>query len=93
MPRCVETAFFKWIRRSNEDVLSTIFFTLLFGGFAWPAWSHLKCMNYRLDELSKKIEVLEHAVRVPIIFLYAFKRVVDELHLVIAFYFPPSNCS
>ncbi|KAH9960761.1 hypothetical protein BGW80DRAFT_923381 [Lactifluus volemus] len=60
---CVETAFLKWIRRSSEDVLSTIFFTFLLGSFAWPAWSHLKRVHCQLSELHGRMEALEDAVR------------------------------
>ncbi|KAI0257031.1 hypothetical protein BJV78DRAFT_1150055 [Lactifluus subvellereus] len=60
---CAEAAFLQWIGRSPEDVVLTICFMLLSGGFAWPAWSHLKRMHRRLDEVFEKVETLEHAVR------------------------------
>jgi hypothetical protein len=60
---CVETAFLKWIRRSNEDVLSTIFFTILLGSFAWPVWSNLQRVHCRLDDVSERIEALQRSVQ------------------------------
>jgi hypothetical protein len=93
LPRCVEAAFLKWTGRSPEDVALTICFTLLLGGFAWSAWTHPKRIYHRLDEIFEKIETLEHAVRIFITLLYAFQPVADELHLVVAFYFSPSDDS
>ena len=66
LPRCVETAFLKWIRRSNRDVLSTIFFTILLGSFAWPLWSNLKRLHCRLDDVFEKIEVLQRSIKVVV---------------------------
>ncbi|KAH9964230.1 hypothetical protein BC827DRAFT_59967 [Russula dissimulans] len=60
---CVETAFLKWIRRSNEDVLSTLFFTFLLGSFAWPLWFNLKHIHRRLDDVSGKIEALQQSIK------------------------------
>jgi len=67
LPRCVETAFLKWIRRSNQDVLSTIFFTILLGSFAWPLWSNLKRLHCRLDDVFEKIEALQQSIKVTVV--------------------------
>ncbi|KAI9509520.1 hypothetical protein F5148DRAFT_745824 [Russula earlei] len=75
---CVETAFLKWIRRSNEDVLSTIFFTFLLGSFAWPVWSNLKHIHCRLDDVYGKIEVLQQSMDVLVVSPKA--NAVDDLH-------------
>jgi hypothetical protein len=66
-PRCVETAFLKWIRRSNQDVLSAIFFTILLGSFAWPVWSNLKRVHCRLDDVFGKMEALQQSIKVTVV--------------------------
>ncbi|KAI0308303.1 hypothetical protein B0F90DRAFT_156135 [Multifurca ochricompacta] len=59
---CAEVIVLKCIRRPTEDVISTVFFTILFGGFAWPVWSNLKRMHDHLDEIHGKIEALQYSV-------------------------------
>jgi hypothetical protein len=58
----------KWIRRSNEDVLSILFFSFLLGSFAWPAWAVLKRMRCQLDDLSGRIELLQLSIKVSVVF-------------------------
>ena len=67
LPRCVETAFLKWIRRSDEDVLSTIFFTILLGSFAWPVWSNLQRVRCQLYEVFGKLEALQQSIEVIVV--------------------------
>lgn len=79
MPRCVEAVFLKFLRRSNADVLSIIFFTILSGGFAWPVWSNLKRVHCRLDEVFAKIEALQQSIKVPPSFFHVLELVIDDL--------------
>jgi hypothetical protein len=61
---------FRAPRRTGKcaDILSTIFFTILLGSFAWPVWSNLKRVHCRLDEVFAKIEALQQSIKVPVIF-------------------------
>ncbi|KAI0294974.1 hypothetical protein BC826DRAFT_299171 [Russula brevipes] len=59
---CAEVVLLKWIHRSDEDVLSAIFFTFLLGSFAWPVWSDLKRIQSRLGGVSGRVESLQRSI-------------------------------
>lgn len=47
-----------------EDFTLAIFFTVLLTSFAWPVWTTLKPMHYRLDEINVKMDVLQNSIEV-----------------------------